>query len=182
MNTQLKATNKQIDEYNAAIEKETKRLERDSESKREESQQRLNGARAAVAAAEEALKAIQDQKSSAEADLRRLKDAGAAADNRKNELRSSVTECETAVQNCLRADTDRYAAYGQNIQRVVQQINQANWHGEKPLGPFGVHVKVRDHQWAELLRFQLGQLLTSFAVTEARDLPQLKKILADNGK
>ncbi|KAJ7134841.1 P-loop containing nucleoside triphosphate hydrolase protein [Mycena epipterygia] len=181
MNTQLKATNKQIDEYNAAIEKETKRLERDSESKREESQRRLNGARAAVAAAEEALKAIQDQKSSAEEDLRRLKDAGTAADNRRNELRKSVSECETAVQNCLRADTDRYAAYGQNIQRVVQQINQTTWHGEKPLGPFGVHVKVRDHQWAELLRFQLGQLLTSFAVTEARDLPQLKKILADNG-
>jgi hypothetical protein len=32
------------------------------------------------------------------------------------------------------------------------------------------------------LRFQLGSLLSSFAVTDTRDLPVLKKILAEHGK
>jgi chromosome segregation ATPase len=132
--------------------------------------------------AEEALKAIRDQKSEVDDELRRHKEAGSVAENRQNELRTLVTNCETAVQNCIRAEKDRYAAYGNDIQKVVERINKTHWQGEKPLGPFGIHVKVRDNQWAELLRFQLGSLLSSFAVTDTRDLPVLKKILAEHGK
>ncbi|KAJ7677433.1 P-loop containing nucleoside triphosphate hydrolase protein [Mycena rosella] len=181
MNVSLKATNNQIQEYQALIDKETKRMEKDSESKRKETQQKLNSARDAVTAAEAALKAIQDQKASIEADLGRFKDEGTAAENRINDLRSQVTNCEQAINGCLKADQDRYAAYGSNIQRVVERIGTTNWHGQKPLGPFGIYVTVRDNQWADLLRTQLSQLLSSFAVTDARDIGPLKKILADQG-
>ncbi|KAJ7816944.1 P-loop containing nucleoside triphosphate hydrolase protein [Mycena olivaceomarginata] len=178
--TQKKTLDNQIAEYNAAIEKETKRLEKDTESQRQETQRKLAAARADATTAEEALKAIRDQKSSVEAELQRHKNAGLTAENRVKELRTEVMDCESAIQNCLKADTDRYAAYGNNIQKVVEQINNTRWHGEKPLGPFGIHVKVRDNRWAELLRNQLGGLLGSFAVTDTRDLPILKKILADH--
>ncbi|KAJ7244992.1 P-loop containing nucleoside triphosphate hydrolase protein [Mycena haematopus] len=179
--SQIKTANNQIDEYQAAIDKEQERLEKDTESKREETQRKLAGARADVAAAEVALKDIRDRRSALDDELRLHKDAGTAAESRQSELRAEVNNCDSAVQNCLKADTDRYAAYGNNIQRVVAQIKQARWHGQTPLGPFGIHVKVRDQKWADLLRSQLGSLLSSFAVTDTRDIPALKKILADSG-
>ncbi|KAJ6525222.1 hypothetical protein DFH09DRAFT_173736 [Mycena vulgaris] len=181
INVQLKATNKSIEEYQAAIDKENERLLKDSQSKRAETQQRLSSARDAVAKAEEALKAIQERKSTIEEDLRRFKEAGNVAEARKNELRAEVSTCQQAVQNCQRAEQDRYAAYGKDIQRVVEQVNRANWHGEKPLGPLGIYVTVRDNTWAELLRNQLGQLLSSFAVTDARDIGPMKQILSAHG-
>lgn len=182
INNSLKEAKAAIEEYTNVIDKERKRLEKASESKREETQQKMEGARAAVASAEETLKAIQAQRPSAEAELARLKDVGSVAERKQQELRNGITSCEGNIQNCVKADKDRYAAYGNNIQRVVQQISQTNWHGQKPLGPFGIHVKVRDNKWAELLRFMLAGLLSSFAVTDTRDIRVLKKILADNGK
>ncbi|KAJ6585226.1 P-loop containing nucleoside triphosphate hydrolase protein [Mycena capillaripes] len=177
----LGVSNQQIKEYEAAIQKEEKRLEKDTEAKRAESQRKLAGARADVTAAEEALKAIQDQKSEVENESRRLKDVGTAAEKRRNDLRTLVENSGAAVASCIKADKDRYAAYGRDIQKVVERINNSQWHGEKPLGPLGIHVKVRDNKWAKLLRFQLTALLTSFAVTDSRDIQPLKKILADFG-
>ncbi|KAF7364992.1 p-loop containing nucleoside triphosphate hydrolase protein [Mycena venus] len=181
VNGEIKIQNKQIDDYKAAIAKETERLEKASESKREETQGKLAGARADVTAAEEALQAVRDQLSAVDTDLKRYRNAGGAMEAKQKELRDAVTECDNSINSCLKADTDRYAAYGSNIQRVVEQIGKTRWHGEKPLGPLGVHVKVKDPKWGDLLRFQLNQVLTSFAVTDTRDLPVLKKILAENG-
>ncbi|KAJ7147173.1 P-loop containing nucleoside triphosphate hydrolase protein [Mycena crocata] len=180
INTQVKAAKTAIDEYTAAIEKEEKRLEKDSESKRQESQNKLNGARADVTAAEEALKAIREQKQTAESETRRLKDVGTAVEKKRDDLRALISRCENAIQDCVKADQNRYAAYGNDIKRVVERINQTQWHGQKPLGPFGIYVTVRDNQWAELLRIQLGSLLSSFGITDTRDLPILKKILKDH--
>ncbi|KAJ6508480.1 hypothetical protein C8R45DRAFT_816363 [Mycena sanguinolenta] len=178
--SQVKAADKQIAQYEATIVKENQRLEKDTESKREETQRQLTGARDNVAAAEAAVKDIRDQISALEKDSRRYKDAGTAVENKQKDLRKEVLDCDTAIQNCIRADQDRYAAYGNNIQGVVAKIKQTRWQGQTPLGPFGTHVRVRDNKWADLLRSQLGPLLCSFAVTDTRDIPVLKKILTDS--
>ncbi|KAJ7022440.1 P-loop containing nucleoside triphosphate hydrolase protein [Mycena alexandri] len=161
INNSLKTTNKQIEDYKVAIETETKRLQKDTESEREESQRKVSAARAEVALAADALKDIRDKQ---------------AANDEELQLRQKVNDCESAINDCLRADENKYAAF-------VQRINQTQWHGQKPLGPFGAHVKIRDSciQYTELLRNQLSSLLSSFAITDARDHQVLKKILADSG-
>ncbi|KAJ7095700.1 P-loop containing nucleoside triphosphate hydrolase protein [Mycena belliarum] len=181
MNVQMRETKASIEEYEAAIAKENKRLEKDSESKRLETQAKLTSARDAIATAEAALIAIQAQQVSNAEDLKRLKDMGMAAESRRNDLRAEITNCDGAINNCRKANQDRYAAYGQNIQKVVERINQTQWYGEKPLGPLGIYVTVRDHKWADLLRIQLGQLLSSYAVTNPQDIATLKKILVQEG-
>ncbi|KAJ7625351.1 P-loop containing nucleoside triphosphate hydrolase protein [Mycena polygramma] len=175
----IKTAKKTIEDYEAAIEKERKRVEKDTEAVREESQRKLAGARAKATAAEQAFRAIQDERQEAKNELQRREALGKVAEQKQKELRDQVNQCERAVQNCLNADKDRYAAYGNQIQQVIDRVNNSRWFGEKPLGPLGIHVKVRDQKWAELLRYQLQSLLCSFAVTDSRDLPMLKKILAE---
>jgi len=99
-----------------------------------------------------------------DADLKNLKEKAA-------DLRHQLEQVEQAEKN-------RYAVYGPNMVHVLREIQQARWFGETPVGPLGVHIKVRDAQkWGELLSVQLGNLLTAFAVTHPRDRPALKQLL-----
>jgi hypothetical protein len=56
------------------------------------------------------------------------------------------------------------------------------WHGDVPVGPLGMHVKLKEMAWADLMRIQLGGLMSAFAVTDARDRPQLKRLLDQTKK
>ncbi|KAF9523413.1 hypothetical protein CPB83DRAFT_690784 [Crepidotus variabilis] len=64
----------------------------------------------------------------------------------------------------------------------MQKIKSMNWRGDIPLGPLGQYVKARDPKtWGEILRSQLGQYLTAFAITNAADRACLKKLLVESG-
>jgi hypothetical protein len=87
------------------------------------------------------------------------------------------------IQKAKEHEQNNFAPYGKDIKRVLTQIERMKWHGQKPVGPLGVYVKVKDPQkWAPLLRSQLGGYMTAFACTDARDRPQLKRLLHDSGK
>lgn len=159
-----------------------KKLEKDTQLEREESQRKLEEAQAAVEAARLHLQSVQERRVAAEQELQRRADIAAAADSAKTQALKRVGECEQAIAKCVRAELDQYAPYGNNIKRVVDRIAGTRWMGETPLGPFGVHVKLREPQYAALLRNQLGGLLSSFAVTNTHDIPVLRKILANTNK
>ena len=65
---------------------------------------------------------------------------------------------------------------------VLAEIGRSKWIGDKPVGPFGMFVKLKDPRWAEILRNQLGSIMSSFAVTNAKDRSQLSQILQRTGK
>jgi len=40
---------------------------------------------------------------------------------------------------------------------VLNQIGQTQWQGERPLGPLGQFVDLKDGQWMTLMQLTLGQ-------------------------
>jgi hypothetical protein len=86
------------------------------------------------------------------------------------------------IQRCIEQQNNSLAPYGRDLKNVLDHIGKMRWHGQKPLGPLGVYVKVKDRIWADLLRNVIGSHMSSFAVTDPRDLPALKKLLRDSGK
>jgi hypothetical protein len=86
------------------------------------------------------------------------------------------------IQRCVEQQNNSLAPYGRNLKNVVDRIERMRWHGQRPLGPLGVYVKLKDRVWADLLRNVLGGQMSSFAVTDNRDLPALKKLLSESGK
>ncbi|KAJ7069570.1 P-loop containing nucleoside triphosphate hydrolase protein [Mycena amicta] len=176
---EMKSVDASIKGYEDQIAKEMKRLEADTESERQQTQNKIVQARDEQKTAETELDVIRDEIIAMEAQLSQLRKDGDEADRRGNDLRQQILQCDNAIQNCERAERDRYAAYGNNIQQVIKKIAETKWHGQKPLGPLGVHVKLLKPEYGSLLRQQLGSQLTSFAVTDARDFPILKRLLAD---
>ncbi len=183
MDTAFKAARESIALIQKQIDDEARRMEADTQTKREESSRQLEHARMSLQEAEAALPTLVETKNQIDAENRETKAQGERASDDVQKMRENIVRCDSMVRNCEMQDKNQYAAYGRDIPQVLERIRRARWVGDQPVGPLGVHVKVRDPEsWADLLRRQLGGMLTAFAVTDAQDLKPLKRILVESGK
>ena len=177
MNTSLTALNRSLDEYTRHIAEEEHRLAADTQVKRDELNRKLENARAAVSRADQANKDLLEAKRQKLAEQETIKEKGLAAEARKNGAQERIAAAQSMISQCKEKSRNALAPYGRDIKSVLDQIAKMGWHGEPPIGPLGLYVKLKDTRWADLMRIQLGGLMSAFAVTDARDRPQLKKLL-----
>lgn len=182
MNSSMIALNRSIKDYDEKIAEETRRLEAHTQVKRDEINRRLDAAKEVVAEADRRNKDTIEQKRSELLKRDDVKSKGQAAEGKRQQLQERITECQTMINKCKEQEKNSLAPYGIDIKGVLQSISKAHWHGGTPIGPLGLYVKLKDPKWAQLLRAQLGNLMTSFACTDARDRSQLKKILDQSKK
>jgi chromosome segregation ATPase len=182
MNSSLTALNRSIKDYDAQIAEETRRLEAHTQAKRDEINRRLEAAKEAVTVADSRNKEVIEKKRNKVNEQAEIKGKGQAAENQKNQLQERITECQTMITRCKEQEKNSLATYGHDIKGILQSISKMRWHGETPIGPLGMYVKLKDRNWAPLLRAQLGSLMTSFACTDARDRQQLKRLFDQSKK
>jgi chromosome segregation ATPase len=183
MDTNLKSVNKQVAVYTERIAAETRRMEADTQAKREETSRKLEQARADVVQVDTHLKSILDQQRTMIDDIADHKKNATEAENAKSSAQRRIQEIGEMVKQCKQQQQNALQPYGLNIKEILEQIGRMKWHGDKPLGPLGKWVQVKDpRSWADLLRSQLGHLLTAFAVTDSRDRSQLKRLLDQHKK
>ncbi|TFK52189.1 P-loop containing nucleoside triphosphate hydrolase protein [Heliocybe sulcata] len=182
MNDQINRTSKHIEECGKSIEEETKKLEAQTKFKRDEIEQKIQAAREDLHNAEEQLKDVRVQIQEKNIELRNIAQSGDEGDTARSKAQVEVHKAQEALSRARSEEDNSLGAYGRDMKRVLQEIKGAKWYGNKPVGPLGVHVKVKEpEKWAEVLRTQLGGSMSSFAVTDARDRPQLKRILDQTG-
>ena len=154
-----------------------------TQAKHEETQRRIEAARDAVVAIEERTNSLQIERKNVSGEADAVEREGRDIDRKKSELQNRIQECEQMILTAKNREKDALIPYGKDIKKVLETIKKMRWFGEEPLGPLGVHVKARDPmRWGEILRNQLSSYLTAFAVTDARDRVQLKKLLHESGK
>ncbi|KAL0575298.1 Structural maintenance of chromosomes protein 6 [Marasmius crinis-equi] len=174
----IKILKQSIDGLQQQIDQETQRMAANTQAKRDERQRKLTAANANVEKAEREHGEIASIIRALEEEAAEVQKEGTAKEEEAKALKAKIQNCSGMIQRCNEMEKNRYVAYGSGIGFVVQKINQMNWHGAKPLGPLGEHVKVKDvKKWAPLLRNQLGRYLTAFAVTDSRDHKALKALL-----
>lgn len=143
---------------------------------------RLEGAKAELENASVARRTAEDRVvekqaecTAAQASMQQGSQDKQKADNDLNEARQRRATVESSAQDDL-------AAFGQDLHRVLDTIRGTRWYGDTPVGPFGRYVKARDGQWANLLRIQIGTLMTAFVISDVRDREALMRILGECGK
>jgi chromosome segregation ATPase len=177
MNTSLTGLNRSIDEFTRLIAEEEHRLAADTQVKRDELNRKLEMAKDAVAKADQANKDFLEAKRQKLAAQEDIKQRGQAAEARKHSAQERIAAAQSMISQCKEKGQNALAPYGRDIKTVLAEITKMRWHGEPPIGPLGMYVKLKDTAWADLMRIQLGSLMSAFAVTDARDRPQLKKLL-----
>ncbi|KAG2151338.1 P-loop containing nucleoside triphosphate hydrolase protein [Suillus clintonianus] len=177
MNTSLTSLNDAIENYTRNIAEEERRLAADTQVKRDELNRKLQSARTDVTNADQAHKDFLEAQRQKLAQQEGIKTKGQAAEAKKNSAQERVAAVQSMISQCKEKGQNALAPYGRDIKAVLDQIAKMRWHGDVPVGPLGIHVKLKDMAWADLMRIQLGGLMSAFAVTDARDRPQLKRLL-----
>ncbi|KZT28345.1 P-loop containing nucleoside triphosphate hydrolase protein [Neolentinus lepideus HHB14362 ss-1] len=182
MNTQLTTCNSVIEDLQKKIDEETTKLEAQTKFKRDEIEQKIQNTREELRNVEEQLKDVRAQIQEKNVELRNASQAGEDAERLRNQAQKEIESAQGAVAEARAQENNSLAVYGRDMKRVLEMIKSARWYGGQPVGPLGVHVKVKDpERWAPVLRATMGGMMSSFAVTDARDRAQLKRILDQTG-
>ena len=183
MDEDLRQLNEQIDQCNRDIAAEEQRAENQTSGKREERRRELEEAKERLQAAEEKRSQLASEHRELEQLSTTTRNAGLEEDAKAGDLKKQVVRYQDIIEQCKRKENDKFIPYGNNIKMVLDRIRSIKWAGEAPLGPLGLYVNVKEpEKWGNILRLQLGQYLTAFAITDARDRPVLKRLLAEFGK
>lgn len=178
MDQSMSQTTKQIAELDAQIALENERMAAHTQAKHDDMQQRLEKAREDASTIETTLQGLQSQEKEQQSRSDTLQKEGISFDNMMKEKQGQIQSCVGMIERAKQAQQNSLVPYGRNIKEVLERIGMMNWLGEKPVGPLGMFVKAKDPQkWGQLLRSQLGGYLTAFAVTNAKDRTELKKLL-----
>ncbi|KAF9452921.1 P-loop containing nucleoside triphosphate hydrolase protein [Macrolepiota fuliginosa MF-IS2] len=179
MDAEMKGLRKTVAELDEQIEKETQRLEKNTQAKREQIQNQLTAKQAQVTTHEATIASLRDQKQELLKRKENAEQQGRQLEEKQKDLQDQIKYQEGMIRNCEQAEKDNLLPYGRNIKAVLEQINQMRWHGNTPLGPLGAYVKAKEPRiWGDILRSQLAQYLTSFAITDPRDRNQLKDLFS----
>ena len=183
MHKQISNVNGQIAGLENTLEEEKKKMEADSQAKRAQLEAEIAQAKADIATLEAEQVEIRNRKASTHQDMIQARQAGDQANAQVESLKKSIMSSQTALAAAKASERDTFVPYGSNIKAVVEKIDRSSWYGDKPVGPLGRYVKAREpSKWGDILRTQLGSLLTAFAVTDPRDRDQLKRILGEYRK
>jgi len=164
------------------IEAEAKRMATHTIERRERARAKLEETKKSIEDVEARLKSLEDQ----------VREKGEAANDARSEMdrfqssldqaKGRVQECEAQIRVARDSEKNALAPYGTGMETVIKEVQKMRWHGQQPLGPLGRFVKLKDPQWADVLRVNLSGTMVSWAVTDARDRAPLKALLESYGK
>ncbi|KDQ62666.1 hypothetical protein JAAARDRAFT_54572 [Jaapia argillacea MUCL 33604] len=182
LDTSFKEIHARIAQLDHNIDEEKKKLEKNTQAETEQRNLKLADTQAQLIKADKELEDIKAQKIAKNDEMTAARVRGQEAERMRDDARKTIQECEGQAAAAVTEKKNSLAAFGRNIKGVLEQIKAMKWFGNVPVGPFGMFVNVKDPQkWAGVLRVQLGGAMTSFAITDPRDRPALKKLLDQSG-
>jgi len=89
-----------------------------------------------------------------------------------------VEECTQKISQAHRGKSDPLAPYRGDIKGVLAAIHQDNgWAGNKPIGPLGTYITLKDQQWSNTIDTVLTGQLHGFVCSSRRDVKRMSDIL-----
>lgn len=169
-----------IDELQAQIDAESRtqaddrRARRAAQEARRDAlaQERIDTEMSAVSNAHEA--------DEARAELARATEEEASLSNASAAAVEKAAHLEHMIARFRDVSRNRITAYGPTMPRVLEAIRRERRWKDKPLGPIGLHIRLRDMRWAPLVEAVLGDVLNAFCVTNHADRELLSTILRQN--
>lgn len=178
MNSSVKSQKAKIEELKNIIKTEQERNESLTKGKREEIQKKLSDAQQAHKAASERLRTLQAKRPQLEAESQRASNRGRELSHEQDKIKEQIKAADSQLGICDQREQSKLATFGKRLESVKQEIERTQWRGERPLGPFGSYVTLKDTaRWGAVMRVMLGQMMSAWAVTNQQDRAMLMRIL-----
>ncbi|KDQ21431.1 hypothetical protein BOTBODRAFT_168698 [Botryobasidium botryosum FD-172 SS1] len=176
-NSTMLTINNTIKSLQARIDEEAKKLQGDSQGKRDELNRKMEEIKFQI----ETNEARSQEMMGERARLTQAKlDAEAAVGRMEqdiNRLKKTIADSENRINHLTNQKSNKLASFGNNVQRVIDIIQNESWFGERPVGPLGLYVDVKKRDWADLMRKAIGNSMSAYGITDPRDNAKLRNIL-----
>lgn len=185
MTAEVKRAETSIADKKREIAVEEAKLQQDKQAEQEERRQKIEINKASTRIAEGRLSDINDQIRTLDAEKGTLRQALADAKALADSTAADMQNCGHRLDELKQQSFSRVSVFGHNMAQLRQRIASMRWHGQTPVGPLGLFVTLKDasdQQWADVMRIALGRMMSSFAVTDARDREPLHKLLVESRK
>ncbi|KAF3927142.1 hypothetical protein ABW20_dc0100268 [Dactylellina cionopaga] len=93
---------------------------------------------------------------------------------RKN---ADLQSAEDTLRMLTSDRSNNLAAYGNNTDKLLQDIDRVQWTAGKPIGPIGLLVKLRQKNWSSILEKQLAGVLSGFIALSLEDKDRLMGLI-----
>lgn len=124
-----------------------------------------------------ALEEFDSGKGAIEQKLSHAKDAAREFKPTVDNKRNDITRSENQLRSMSQDQGDWTRAYHRNLSNLLRAIEKENGFKERPVGPFGRHIRLLKPEWSSILEKSLGGILDSFAVTSKHDQSLLASLM-----
>ena len=92
------------------------------------------------------------------------------------QLERELQRTKETLDRLMQSKKDNLLMFGPRMREILQEINATNFR-MKPIGPLGMHVKLKDMRWSKTIDSIIGSLLNNFVVSNREDRDKLQRIL-----
>ena len=97
-------------------------------------------------------------------------------------VENSIREVSTKLTNVRADDGNQLAKFGRGMPQLAQLLTQhAAQFSKPPVGPVGMHVKLKDAQWGAPVEEHFGGFFSGFVVANMKDRATLDKMMRKCG-
>lgn len=97
------------------------------------------------------------------------------------EKKSDVVKCEQLIQGLQRDRGDISKGYHDRLPTLLRAIQNENSFRERPIGPMGHYIRLKEQKWSPVLESAFGGTLTGFIVTSKSDQTILHRLMQKVG-
>jgi chromosome segregation ATPase len=173
----LREATKKAKDYNEKIVKQVQLLEEANGgaltqklAEQAEAEKAADDARAAESRHKEESPQLEQQKRNAQDALKNIEKSLAAK-------RQEVSSAQDRLQALNRDRSNVMAGFDAKMSKMIQTIRNDRGFLETPIGPMGLHVKLKKPIWSSILESQMASNLTGFIVTSKADQVRLSNLL-----
>lgn len=90
-----------------------------------------------------------------------------------------IEGARSRVHRLQQTDQDAFGAFSRGTAALLRLIdNERGWR-QKPIGPIGRYVTLKDQSWMHIVEKHFGSTLNSFVVTNNSDAEKLKRLMSN---
>jgi chromosome segregation ATPase len=136
----------------------------------EDAKQAASDAKAALGQNDEDRPRLEERRRTAQEELKRIERACYAKQKETEDARQRL---QTMNQN----RGNSMAGFDRQMPKLLQMIRSDSGFREKPVGPLGLHIKLLNPLWSNVLESTIGTMLSGFIVTSKFDQMRLSNML-----
>ncbi|WAQ83546.1 hypothetical protein PtA15_3A917 [Puccinia triticina] len=174
----LEKTDSDISQQTKLIDDENAKSLKNTDSSRQQAIERIGQLTSEMTQMENDLLRMQYVISQANETLQSSTNQAKEYENQLRPLIDTMEKHQRTIQTYGSTRADRVLLFGPNGDKLKHAIETTSGWTEKPIGPLGYYIQVKDKSWQNVLETVLGGSLSSYMVVNERDERLLRGLMA----